>query len=253
MTQAHDRPNNARMVDYILGGSHHFAVDRAAADAVLPLFPDGPELVRAQRRFLQRATSWMAEERGIRRFLDFGSGLPTNGNTHEVAHEIDAQAQVVYTDRDPLTVTYAQQILAATPGVQFIQVDVTDLDQLLAQPAVAALPAGDAPVGLVMVGIAMYIPPATLTAMLARLHAWAPSGSALALVLAAPEAETHPGIQLYRQQGFPWYGQTREEVAACLGPWRTTDDGVIHGLSWRAPSTPDAATFMMNWALVATR
>lgn len=253
MTQAHDRPNNARMVDYILGGSHHFAVDRAAANAVLPLFPDGPELVRAQRRFLQRAVSWMAEARGIHRFLDFGSGLPTNGNTHEVALDNDPQARVVYTDRDPLTVTSGQQLLAAIPGVQFVQADVTDLDQLLAQPAVAALPADDAPVGLVVVGIAMYIPPTVLTGMLARLHRWAPAGSALALVLASPEAETHPGIQLYRQQGFPWYGQSREQVRDCLGSWALADPGIVHGLSWPIPTEAEAAAFTMNWALVATR
>jgi hypothetical protein len=42
----------------------------------------------------------MASDGGIRQFLDIGTGIPTAGNTHEVAQAIDPAARVVYVDND---------------------------------------------------------------------------------------------------------------------------------------------------------
>ena len=41
--------------------------------------------VRANRAFPARAVRYLAAQRGIGQFLDIGTGLPTAGNTHEVA------------------------------------------------------------------------------------------------------------------------------------------------------------------------
>ncbi|NIS36168.1 MAG: hypothetical protein GWN07_35575, partial [Actinobacteria bacterium] len=51
-------------------------------------------------------------EAGVRQFLDLGSGLPTSGNVHEVAHEAVPDARVVYIDYDPVAVAHAQALLA---------------------------------------------------------------------------------------------------------------------------------------------
>ena len=40
---------------------------------------------RANRAFLGRAVRYLAAEAGIRQFLDIGTGIPTAGNTHQVA------------------------------------------------------------------------------------------------------------------------------------------------------------------------
>jgi S-adenosyl methyltransferase len=40
--------------------------------------------VRENRAFFGRAVRYLAEEAGIRRLLDTGSGLPSAGNVHEV-------------------------------------------------------------------------------------------------------------------------------------------------------------------------
>ncbi|HCU97616.1 MAG TPA: methyltransferase, partial [Actinobacteria bacterium] len=65
-----DRPNIARVYDYLLGGSHNFATDRAFAEEFLARWPDARETMRVNRAFLARAVRFLAGEAGIRQFLD---------------------------------------------------------------------------------------------------------------------------------------------------------------------------------------
>jgi hypothetical protein len=44
---------------------------------------------RQNRDFLGRVVRYLAAERGIRQFLDIGSGLPTRDNVHEIAQRAD--------------------------------------------------------------------------------------------------------------------------------------------------------------------
>lgn len=93
------KPNSARIVDYYLGGHHNFEIDRILGDRVAAIYPaDIIDETRRLRRCLQRAVGYMAKEKGVTHFLDFGSGLPTCGNTHEVALAINPQATVIYSD-----------------------------------------------------------------------------------------------------------------------------------------------------------
>jgi hypothetical protein len=73
------------MYDYPLGGKDNHAADRAATDAQLAIYPDVAFAARANRAFLGRAVRYLAAEAGIRQFLDIGTGIPTAGNTHQVA------------------------------------------------------------------------------------------------------------------------------------------------------------------------
>jgi S-adenosyl methyltransferase len=89
-------PHSARVWNYWLGGQDNYPVDRAVGDQVRALFPGIVEVARAQRAFLARAISYLAGEAGVRQFLDVGSGLPTAGNTHEVAQDIAPDARRLY-------------------------------------------------------------------------------------------------------------------------------------------------------------
>ena len=86
-----DRPNTARMYDYLLGGSTNFAVDREAVDALLETIPDNAEYIKGNRAFLARAVRYLVQA-GIDQFLDLGSGVPTVGNVHEIAHQHEPRA-----------------------------------------------------------------------------------------------------------------------------------------------------------------
>jgi hypothetical protein len=58
--------------------------------------------------------------RGVRQFLDIGTGLPAAGAVHEVAQQSAPQSRVVYADNDPLVVTHAHALLS-DEGVVTIQ------------------------------------------------------------------------------------------------------------------------------------
>ena len=94
--------HSARIWNYWLGGKDNFAVDRAAGDKVAAMLPSIVAQARADRAFLGRAVRYLTGEAGIRQFLDIGTGLPTAGNTHQVAQRVAADARIVYADNDPL-------------------------------------------------------------------------------------------------------------------------------------------------------
>ena len=84
------KPTPARMYDYFLGGTSNFAADRELGDRLKALVPEISDSAWANRSFHQRAARWMADH-GVRQFIDIGAGLPTQGNTHDLVQQINAQ------------------------------------------------------------------------------------------------------------------------------------------------------------------
>jgi hypothetical protein len=142
------RPNIARVYDYWLGGKDNFAADRDEADRLLQAYPLLPAKVRENRLFLARAVNWMAD-RGIRQFVDIGSGLPTAQNTHQVAQAVDPSCRVAYVDYDPLVVAHARALLGAD-GVTAAEGDLGDPAAILGDSAVGQVIRLGEPVGLIL-------------------------------------------------------------------------------------------------------
>jgi hypothetical protein len=111
------------MYDALLGGFHNYEVDRAAAAQAAALVPHLPQVARSNRAFLRRAVRHLVDA-GIRQFLDIGAGIPTVGNTHEVARRADPQCRLAYVDIDPVAVTHARAILAGNPRAIALQGDL---------------------------------------------------------------------------------------------------------------------------------
>ena len=86
-------PSPARMYDYLIGGKDNFAVDRAAAQELMSAFPGARRVARANRGFLVRAL-WFLGGRGIRQYIDLGTGFPTSPNVHEVARQVFPDTRV---------------------------------------------------------------------------------------------------------------------------------------------------------------
>ncbi|MDQ7910200.1 SAM-dependent methyltransferase [Phytohabitans sp. ZYX-F-186] len=120
-----ERPNAARMYDYLLGGGHHFHADREAAHRVLAVAPEVRVTAHANRGFLRRAVTYAAEH-GVRQFLDLGSGIPAAGNVHEVAQAVAPQARVVYVDNEPVAVAHARAVLAGVSNTGVVQADIRE-------------------------------------------------------------------------------------------------------------------------------
>ncbi|WP_433325287.1 SAM-dependent methyltransferase [Spirillospora sp. CA-294931] len=149
-------PNVARMYDYLLGGKDNYAADREAVEEVVRRAPDTPFVARENRAFLGRGVRFLAES-GIRQFVDIGSGLPTQGNVHEIAHQIAPDARVVYADVDPIVLTHGRALLAGTPGVAVIQGDARRVEDILAHPELTKLIDLDQPVAVLMLAVLHFI------------------------------------------------------------------------------------------------
>jgi len=104
-------PNAARMYDYTLGGFHNFVADREIADRIEQMIPGAKLNAHANRAFVRRVVRWLLGQE-IRQFLDIGSGIPTMGNVHEIAHSAAPDARVLYVDIDPVAVAHSKKILA---------------------------------------------------------------------------------------------------------------------------------------------
>jgi S-adenosyl methyltransferase len=153
------KPHPARIYDYGLGGKNHFAADREVADKVLAAKPTLRVTARENRAFLGRAVRYLAGERGIRQFLDIGTGLPTTGNTHEVAQEVAPESRVVYVDNDPLVLAHARALLTSSPEgrTAYINADLRDPAAILADPATQEVLDFRRPVALVLVAVLHFI------------------------------------------------------------------------------------------------
>src|ERR1700677_818256 len=123
----------------------------------MTLVPDGREAAYQNRRFLRRAVRFLASEAGIRQFIDIGTGLPTQGNVHEVAHEINSAARVMYVDYDPIVIAHAQALLATEPTVVAINRDLRTPEEILAHPALQALIDFSEPVAVLLISVMHFI------------------------------------------------------------------------------------------------
>ena len=128
--------HQARIYDYLLGGKDNYAADRAASEAVLTIYPEMAFNARANRAFLGRAVRYLAAQAGIRQFLDIGTGIPTAGNTHQVAQEVAPESRVVYVDYDPIVLAHARALLTSGgAGATNIHADLRDTPAILGRAA----------------------------------------------------------------------------------------------------------------------
>ncbi len=145
----------ARIYDYILGGTHNFPADREAAKQLVKAVPMAPAIARANRAFLRRAVRFLADQ-GVRQFLDVGSGIPTAGNVHEIAHAIP-DARVVYVDIDPVAVAESLDLLEGNERATALRADLRDPDSILAHPEVGRLIDFSRPVAVLVVSMLHFL------------------------------------------------------------------------------------------------
>jgi S-adenosyl methyltransferase len=148
---------SAGIYDYWLGGTANSRADRDAAERIRRAVPEISQIAWANRGFLTRVVTWMAE-RGIRQFIDIGAGFPTQRATHEVAGAIAGDCRVVYTDNDPLVVARGRRMLAGVPRAAVIEADIRDPGVLLGHPETRRLIDLTQPTGLLMVAVTQFVP-----------------------------------------------------------------------------------------------
>lgn len=153
-------PSVARTYDYFLGGGHNFAVDRELAKRVEHVMPDVRSVARLSRAFLARCVRFMVA-RGIRQFLDIGSGIPTVANVHEVAQGMAPECRVVYVDKDPIAVAHSELMLADNDRATIVHADMRDPESILDHPETRGQLDFEQPIGLLVLMMLHWLPDET--------------------------------------------------------------------------------------------
>src|SRR5947207_5120459 len=152
-----DRPNVARIWDYLLGGGHNFAIDREAAEKAIRLYPDLPLVAQVTRGFLGRVVRYLLDQ-GIDQFLDVGAGIPTANSVHEIAQRITPGARVAYADIDPVAVAHSQAILRQTGNTVAVRADARRPEDIIHHPAVRDVLDWTRPIGLLAIAMFHFVP-----------------------------------------------------------------------------------------------
>jgi SAM-dependent methyltransferase len=232
------------MYDYYLGGSHNFAVDRAAAQAMIAAVPDAPLMAQANRAFLRRAVQFLLDA-GVRQFLDIGSGIPTVGNVHEIAQRVAPDCRVAYVDVDPVAVAHSREILSSNDRAIAVQEDLRRADRILAHPEVRKLLDLDEPVAVMIVAVLHFIPdsddPGGILGTIRRSLA---PGSYLVLSQASdegrPQEERDDAELVYRRTDNPLWIRNRHELGNLFNGFDLVEPGVVWVPQWR-PDSADSA------------
>jgi S-adenosyl methyltransferase len=249
------RANIARVYDYLLGGSHNFLADQDAGRALAAVEPNARAAARANRAFLGRAVRFLSEA-GIDQFLDIGSGIPTQGNVHEIAQQASQSSRVVYADIDPVAIAHSKAILARNSRAVIIDADLRDPEKILNHEGTRQLIDFSQPVGLLLVAVLHFIASAEDPwRIVATLRDTLAPGSYLVVCHATSEgkpAVAQAAEQVYnRSVAASAHVRSRAEIERFFEGFELADPGLVYIPEWR-PRSPDDVPDdpSMFWGLV---
>jgi len=242
----------ARIYDYHLGGTHNFPADREAAMAIAAMFPQVPLLAKANRAFLQRAVRF-AIGQGVRQFLDVGSGIPTQGNVHEVVDAAIDDGRVVYVDIDPVAVAESLDILQGHPRATAVQGDLRDPRSILDNPQVRSLIDFNEPVALLLVAVLHFVPDEHAYEAVSTFVSALSSGSYVIISHAAEDDEQQVDAEvvdktkaIYKQRtATPLTLRNRAGVSRFFDGLELVEPGLVWVPQWR-PEPTDPQDFVAN-------
>ncbi|MGW0733183.1 SAM-dependent methyltransferase [Streptomyces sp. NPDC002851] len=238
-----DRPTSARAYGWMLGGKDNYEIDRQFLLSTLPDFPECVDIARQNRLFLYRAVRHLAQEAGIRQFIDMGCGLPTDHNVHQVAQRFAPDARVVYVDIDPIVLAHGRALLADDRSTTVIAADMRDQDALLRHSDVERLIDFDQPVAVLFLSVVHHLTDADDPYRILRtIVDRAAPGSYLGLSqVVSDNAEVGAAMSEHISQGgIPWQTRTPAEVDAFTQGLEPVSPGLVDLPDWRPdPSQPD--------------
>ncbi len=238
------KPHSARVYDYWLGGKNNYEVDAEAAEHFEKMWPGVRQLIAANRAFMHRATRHLAEEAGIRQFLDIGTGIPTEPNLHQVAQGAAPDARVVYADNDPIVLQYAQALLRSSPEgrTAYLHADVTDPRAILDSSEVRDTLNLDRPVAVSLVALLHFIAEdETALAIVRQLMEPLPSGSYLVLSHGTSDTDepelAERAADYYRSNVSDGQARPREAILALFDGLDLVEPGLVPVNHWRPDGT----------------
>ena len=236
-----DRPNAARIYDYLLGGAANFAQDRVFAEKLLEMMPEARAAARQNRAFLHRAVRFCVES-GIRQFIDIGSGIPTAGNVHEIAQRIDPACRVLYVDSEPVAVAHSELMLRDNDLAAAMRADLVDPDSILNAEETRRLIDFSEPVAILVVSVLHFVPDSENPhAAIARYVSEMAPGSLLVLSHAVViERQRVDEIrELYTTNPTPGVQRRLEDIREFFTGLELVEPGLVWTPQWNPESPED--------------
>jgi hypothetical protein len=236
----HDTPVTTPNVVGTYNANNSSAADREAAIEVQKDMPDVLKVAEENRSFLRRCVRYMLG-RGIKQFIDIGSGHITNDNIHELAQMIDPAAKIVYVDRNPMVVEDGSKLLATNETATIICVDIRDPNDVFKHPNLSRLIDFAEPVGILMMCVACFLTDTELTHIMSSIQTTICNGSYVALTHGTldghpPEQEKIADVQeIYSNTSVPlvFRNRNRKEVLGIFQGLRLVEPGVVFLHKWR--------------------
>jgi S-adenosyl methyltransferase len=184
----------------------------------------------------------MAGEAGIQQFVDIGSGLPTQGNVHEIARAVNPATKTVYIDSDPVVVTHGRALLADNRTAIVLEADARQGGALLEHPEIREYLDFDRPIGLLLFALLHHLKdsddPAGITA---SLRASLPAGSGLAISHFHNPGAERPEVarraaeseRVFNETLGTGRWRTYDEIAGYFGDMAMADPGLGPLAEWR--------------------
>lgn len=236
-----EKPSAARAYDFVLGGNHNFAVDREFVEKLLVAQPEVKRFALMNRAFMRRAVLFMIE-RGVRQFLDLGSGIPTVGNVHEIAQAADPAARVVYVDNEHVAVAHSQLILEDNENAAMVHADITKPGLVLNDEVTSGLLDLTKPVGVLAITIGHYIlDEHDPNGVFAAYRDAVPAGSHLAIThLTDDFTEQNVLTDAMKTSQNQVFARTRAQVLGLFGDYELVEPGLVTTSQWRPEREEDA-------------
>jgi len=251
-TDVGEKASAARVYSYALGGQHWFAVDKAFVEEQVAANPDYIHILRSNRSAVGRVVEYAYREHGITQFVDIGSGLPSDGNVHEVADEIaDGECTVAYVDNEKIAVAHSEILLADSADVNrhhAVYANFLDAEQLWELVMDRQIIRPDQPICLMLMALVHFIPDeAGPENALAYYREVLPRGSLLAISHIVFEEPTDPDeedqavlarwrdtVQAYTKTTTAAHFRTRERIRGFLGDFEVVQEPEWTS-HWRLP------------------
>ncbi|MFE0021951.1 SAM-dependent methyltransferase [Amycolatopsis sp. NPDC059021] len=247
-----DKPNAARIYDWLLGGTANWAIDREFGAKAVETFPLAPILARTNREFLGRGVHYLARN-GVDQFLDLGSGVPTVGNVHEIADRVNPRSRCVYVDIEPVAVAHARVLLERHGDPErhaVVQGDLREVEEVWERALDTGVLDPAKPIGLILVAVLHFIGPEDRPHdLVARYRDALPPGSYLlsshGTEDGTPQADAAKRAELreqYNRSGNAVHSRTRAEFSRFFDGFDLVEPGVVWLPEWHLDELPSAAS-----------
>jgi len=218
------------------GGRDNFETDRQVARQLVAVTPSLAQAALAVHAFCGRVVR-LAGEAGIRQFLDISLGLRDASSIHAAGRAVAPGSRFVFVANDPMVLSHTRATLHSSAEGRVICVVADPLNIESVVRAVSGSLDLAEPVAVVMSDSLIFVQ--DVSAVVARLAAWMPSGSYLGVIQGDERLAVAARRWTYFFDG-PVYLRDRHEVAGWFTGLDLVEPGVVEIHRWRpAPDDPE--------------